>query len=285
MLRIQYLVLAALLTAGPLRGQTSTPGTILATGTATVNAHPDQAQVTMGVVTQASTAQEAAQQNAAQTTAVIAALKATLGTNGTVQTICYSVTPRYSNTQRLRLSAILRPTRCRSPPSTWPGSGRLSTPPTRRAQQRERRQLQPAGSGPFVQQALGMAAKQALAHAAAIAADSARRQARWFRRRNGNRGAVRTDSPPRPAATSTPIAAGSVRFRPRSSDGATNSIEEYAKSETATLGGGCFWCLEAVYDEMEGVISVESGYMGGHAENPSYGRLHRHAPGTSRWCR
>jgi peptide-methionine (S)-S-oxide reductase len=40
--------------------------------------------------------------------------------------------------------------------------------------------------------------------------------------------------------------------------------------ETATLGGGCFWCLEAVYDEMEGVVSVESGYMGGHVENPSY---------------
>ncbi len=42
------------------------------------------------------------------------------------------------------------------------------------------------------------------------------------------------------------------------------------RSETATLGGGCFWCLEAVYDEMEGVTSVESGYMGGHKPNPSY---------------
>jgi len=40
--------------------------------------------------------------------------------------------------------------------------------------------------------------------------------------------------------------------------------------ETATLGGGCFWCLEAVYDEMEGVISVESGYMGGNVANPDY---------------
>ena len=40
--------------------------------------------------------------------------------------------------------------------------------------------------------------------------------------------------------------------------------------ETATLGGGCFWCLEAVYDEMQGVISVESGYMGGHVANPDY---------------
>ena len=40
--------------------------------------------------------------------------------------------------------------------------------------------------------------------------------------------------------------------------------------EIATLGGGCFWCLEAVYDEMDGVISVESGYMGGHVDNPTY---------------
>ncbi|HLK64146.1 MAG TPA: peptide-methionine (S)-S-oxide reductase MsrA [Bryobacteraceae bacterium] len=43
-----------------------------------------------------------------------------------------------------------------------------------------------------------------------------------------------------------------------------------AKNETATLGGGCFWCLEAVYQDMEGVESVVSGYMGGHVENPSY---------------
>ncbi len=40
--------------------------------------------------------------------------------------------------------------------------------------------------------------------------------------------------------------------------------------ETATLGGGCFWCLEAVYDEMEGVSSVVSGYMGGHVADPDY---------------
>ena len=40
--------------------------------------------------------------------------------------------------------------------------------------------------------------------------------------------------------------------------------------EIVTLGGGCFWCLEAVFDEMEGVVSVESGYMGGKASNPTY---------------
>lgn len=40
--------------------------------------------------------------------------------------------------------------------------------------------------------------------------------------------------------------------------------------EVATLGGGCFWCLEAVYDGMMGVESVESGYSGGHKDNPAY---------------
>jgi peptide-methionine (S)-S-oxide reductase len=40
--------------------------------------------------------------------------------------------------------------------------------------------------------------------------------------------------------------------------------------QTATLAGGCFWCLEAVYDEIKGVQGVESGYAGGHMDNPSY---------------
>ena len=42
------------------------------------------------------------------------------------------------------------------------------------------------------------------------------------------------------------------------------------KQETATLAGGCFWCLEAVYDQMKGVASVESGYTGGHVDHPNY---------------
>ena len=40
--------------------------------------------------------------------------------------------------------------------------------------------------------------------------------------------------------------------------------------ELATLGGGCFWCLEAVYEELEGVTEAESGYSGGHVEAPTY---------------
>ena len=41
-------------------------------------------------------------------------------------------------------------------------------------------------------------------------------------------------------------------------------------TETATLGGGCFWCLEAVYQDLRGVTGVKSGYMGGRIPNPSY---------------
>jgi peptide-methionine (S)-S-oxide reductase len=41
-------------------------------------------------------------------------------------------------------------------------------------------------------------------------------------------------------------------------------------SALATLGGGCFWCLEAVFEDVIGVQSVVSGYSGGHIENPCY---------------
>ncbi len=40
--------------------------------------------------------------------------------------------------------------------------------------------------------------------------------------------------------------------------------------EIATLGGGCFWCLEAVYEGLQGVVSVESGYSGGRTQDPTY---------------
>jgi peptide-methionine (S)-S-oxide reductase len=43
-----------------------------------------------------------------------------------------------------------------------------------------------------------------------------------------------------------------------------------ADKEIATLGGGCFWCLEAVFDGLKGVESVTSGYMGGQKANPTY---------------
>ncbi|MDR2335329.1 MAG: peptide-methionine (S)-S-oxide reductase MsrA [Burkholderiaceae bacterium] len=43
-----------------------------------------------------------------------------------------------------------------------------------------------------------------------------------------------------------------------------------SKQETITLGGGCFWCTEAVFDRVRGVVDVESGYANGHVDHPSY---------------
>lgn len=48
---------------------------------------------------------------------------------------------------------------------------------------------------------------------------------------------------------------------------------EPMKTETAILGGGCFWCVEAVYERLPGVLSVTSGYAGGHTENPTYEQI------------
>ena len=48
------------------------------------------------------------------------------------------------------------------------------------------------------------------------------------------------------------------------------AMSSKANLETATLAGGCFWCLEAVFDDMKGVESVESGYMGGKVDKPTY---------------
>lgn len=43
-----------------------------------------------------------------------------------------------------------------------------------------------------------------------------------------------------------------------------------ARTEVATLGGGCFWCIEAVFADLRGVLRLESGYAGGHVPNPTY---------------
>jgi peptide-methionine (S)-S-oxide reductase len=50
----------------------------------------------------------------------------------------------------------------------------------------------------------------------------------------------------------------------------TNQDMNEHKTDTITLGGGCFWCTEAVFQQLNGVYSVTSGYSGGHINNPSY---------------
>lgn len=48
------------------------------------------------------------------------------------------------------------------------------------------------------------------------------------------------------------------------------AMQEKENLESITLGAGCFWCVEAVYQELQGVVRVESGYMGGSTKNPTY---------------
>lgn len=56
------------------------------------------------------------------------------------------------------------------------------------------------------------------------------------------------------------------------------------KMETATLGAGCFWCVEAIYEELEGVESVVSGYSGGSLQNPSYSEVSSGLTGHAEVC-
>src|SRR3989344_6858672 len=56
----------------------------------------------------------------------------------------------------------------------------------------------------------------------------------------------------------------------------TKTIEKTAiagKTEIATFAGGCFWCMEAAFQEVPGVLTAISGYTGGNAENPTYDRV------------
>lgn len=53
-------------------------------------------------------------------------------------------------------------------------------------------------------------------------------------------------------------------------DSPTHSGKTMADTSYAVLGGGCFWCVEAVFERIPGVVSVESGYTGGHVKDPTY---------------
>ena len=63
------------------------------------------------------------------------------------------------------------------------------------------------------------------------------------------------------------LAVGAVNFAALAQP--TNSMSTN-KTELAMFGGGCFWCMEAVFERLPGVISVTSGFAGGHTENPTY---------------
>ncbi len=60
----------------------------------------------------------------------------------------------------------------------------------------------------------------------------------------------------------------------------TNTASGFTgKTDTATFGTGCFWCTEAIFEQLDGVISVTSGYSGGSVKNPSYEEVSNHGTG------
>jgi len=172
MYRVLSFLVCLPLSAGALLAQTS-PHAIQAVGSATISVNPDQAQLAVGVVTQGATAQDAGQQNATLTTTVLNALKGVLGAAGTIQTISYSISPRYSTTQG-QTSVIVGYTASNTVEVTSTDLsliGRLiDTANQAGANSVGNLSFGLQNPEPVMEQALGQAAKQAQAHANAIAA-------------------------------------------------------------------------------------------------------------------
>jgi len=169
MSRIPLLALIPLV-ALSLAAQTLPNGAIQATGNATIAVNPDQAQLTVGVQTQAASAQAAADANATRTSAVISALNALLGSTGTLQTTGYSVYPTYNSTgQAITGYSVSNTLQATTSDLSLPG--RLIDAATQAgATSIGGLSFGLKNPDPVKQQALAQAAKQAQAHVAAIAA-------------------------------------------------------------------------------------------------------------------
>jgi len=160
-------IVIALLVAGGLAAQTT--ATILAQGTATVSAAPDQAQISISVITDGATAQAATQANATLSTAVQNALKA-LNPAPMIQTVGYSVYPRYTS-QGQAVAGYTASNTIQATSIDLSSTGNLiDTASQAGANSVGGLTFSLQNPEPLKQQALTLAAKQARAHADAIAA-------------------------------------------------------------------------------------------------------------------
>jgi hypothetical protein len=205
--------IALLLLAISIAGA-QTSGSIQATGTANLNVPPDMATLNVGVITQAATADAAAMQNAQDADAMIKALQSVLASNGTIETVYYSLDPRYNNavnqppilvgytannTVQVKTNNIAivgklidAATAAHANSVSGPSFGLQDSEPTR-------------------QKALTAAGKQALAHAAAIAAGLGAKTGAVVSAQEGSAVTpIFAASAAGGAATSTPIQNGTV---------------------------------------------------------------------------
>jgi len=79
-------------------------------------------------------------------------------------------------------------------------------------------------------------------------------------------------------------ASGEYRDNKTTAGAVMNTSPMHHKTETATFGAGCFWCVEAVFQELRGVLSVESGYSGGSVPNPTYEQVCSGTTGHAEVC-
>ena len=201
----------ALLLSAVLAAQTSGNRTVQANGSATLSANPDQAQIDVGVVTVGATAQDSAQQNATQTTAVLNAVKAILGANGTIQTVSYYVQPRYTNTTPPTINGYTTSNTVRVVTIDLTIIGKLIDA----ANQAGANSVSSLSFGlqdpePLVQQALTQATKQALAHANAIASGLGTKVASVISAQEGSSYTPILVTGGAPTAASTPVQTGTV---------------------------------------------------------------------------
>jgi hypothetical protein len=192
-----------------LPGQTA-PGSVQASGTATINVPPDQAKLDIGVVTQGATAQEAGTLNATLANAVQNALKGVLGTNGTIQTVGYSIYPRYSNGNTPTIIGYTASNTVQVTTDLAIIGSLIDTANQAGANNVSGVTFGLQNPDPYLQQALTAASKQAVGHANAIAAGFSLKTGAII---SAQEGSSYTPTPifgAAPTTSSTPIQTGTV---------------------------------------------------------------------------
>jgi len=199
-------------TCSAAAAQTAVPS-VQATGNATIMAKPNQAQLDVGVVTIGATAQEASQKNASLSESVQAALAKVLGAAGTLQTVSYYVTPRYSNSpnQTPVLTGYTAGNTVRVTTTDLSQIGVLIDV----ASQAGSNSVGGLSFGlqdpePLMAQALTQATKQATAHAAAIAAGLGGKLGAVISAQEGSQYTPITMGTASSGAASTPVQTGTV---------------------------------------------------------------------------